>query len=414
MSSSALANLVLFFPLAVTIFIASRISAGWAVSNHRSRLGSAIVTVIKLMLVFAVVGLCCRNSITSTIWLLLAGGSLTLIAIKNRELKRSAFMLTLFHCAHDAEQVHSIAASFHEENTGWLKRRCRRLLRALPRVNNWGRAVEIANLVRGPRNILALRVLCQLGKPGLVRRTMMRGESLESLIDTLLGRLFTLFGFIFGFIILVLLEVYIVPTFERLLQEMQVPVPSNFLWFTQNQLLINCLLATVALLATLIACVIFCLYLFPNTRTFGPQRLIFRSYFRALSFEALAETSQGDANLVQAIEQVASVHPIPAESVKMLQAARNVTAGMNTGAAFLKARMANRSEAAMLDMSLNQRSLAGMFSQLGRHRLDRCLDWYAALVQLSLIAIILAMATLVGLMAYSVLEVLVLMIERLT
>ena len=411
MTNYSLANWVLFFPIAVTVFIAMRITGGGAVRSEHALFRNTIELLIKLSIVIAIVGICCRASMVGTLWIFLVLGSLVVIAIKNREMMRSAFLLTLFHCAHQSNHVQTIARSFVDENQGWLKRRCLRLLRTLSLTSDWGQAVEVAGLVRGTRHKLAIRMLSRYGNPGLVRHQMVHGDAADNFVETLIGRLCLMLVSLKCLVIVMMIETFIIPTFVKLFQEFSAELPFMLRWFNSYYSEISALAIVVPLFALCAMGVLCLLYAFPNALTFGPQRWLLLSYFRALTFEALGETCKAGTNLVDAIRQVASVHPVDWESRGLMRAAKRIEAGMNPGAAFRAAWVAGRREAAMLDSSLNRQDLSKIFAQLGTQRFDRCMIWYAWIAQIGVVLFVFALAIVVGSLAYAVISALSEMIK---
>ncbi len=406
MTNLSLANWVLFFPLAVTIFIAMRITGGAAVRSEQALFRNAIELLIKLSILISVVGICCRGSIVGILWIFLAVGSFIVIAIKSREMKRSAFLLTLFHCADQPNHVQMITRSFVDENQGWLRRRCMRLLRVLSLTSDWGQAIEVAGLVRGTRHKLAIRMLSRFGNPGLVRRQMVHGDAADNFVETLMGRLCLMLVSLKCLVIVILVETFIIPTFVKLFKEFGAELPFMLQWFSNHYREVSVLAIAIPFLALCSAGAVCLLYAFPHALTFGPQRWLLRSYFRALSFEALGETCQAGTNLIDAIRQVAAVHPVDWESRGLMSAANKIEAGMNPGAAFRRVLMAGQREAAMLDSSLNREDLSKTFAQLGNERFDRCMIWYAWIAQIGVVLFVFALAIVVGLLAYTVITVL--------
>lgn len=406
-----LANWTVFFPIALSLFVAMRLTVG-SIDSSRPTLYRAVSSaLVTLLLVLSIVGICCRFGPLSLIWLIAVGGMLIVLAIKHRDLKRSAFLLTLFNCAEQPSTVFTLASSFAAENSGWLRRRCQRLKSVLQRTGDWGMATEAAGLVRGARQRLALRLFSRLGKHGLIRREIQFGHASEGLVDSLLMRLLVALLSGWGLIIVSLLLIFIFPTFAKMQQEFNNEESYALAALQEHQELALLLSNSVPAVLTLIACGVSIVYLFPNLLAKRPLVWFFRSYYRALTFLGLAEIADDDQPLNNIFRKLAEIHPVSIESNKLARVARQIEQGMTARNAFRKTGFLNRSEARLLELALEQHHAGWTFRQLGEICMERCLRRYSVIVQVVMVLITLVIAAVVGVFAWATLEFLTSLIE---
>ena len=90
-------NWFVFFPLAFSLFVAIRLAEG-SVDRRQTQLGQlAVRGLIGLLFLFAVLAVGLRASPLGLAWIGLLAVFAVVIAVKNRRLKRSAWLMTALH-----------------------------------------------------------------------------------------------------------------------------------------------------------------------------------------------------------------------------------------------------------------------------------------------------------------------------
>ncbi len=438
MLNALTSNWFIFFPLAVTLFVALRLAEGSRDSGPRSLSLNFVRLLILSLFVFALLGVGLRGNPLGFIWLFLSGGLVVVLFWKRRRLERSAVLLTALH-AHDASQQMTVSESFWSENSGWLRRAAAGLRSDLLVGNSWHQSLEKRKVARGIYEKLSLRLAAAYGPQPHLQNTaspasnvQVKTRTTRSLSDfdmrapfvveaeaeRLMGRLLLFVWMFFGMIPLVLFYIAGVPTFFTMLREFGQPTPpalqlvgsiSNGTSMSIWSWLAVALLTGFALF--LLAALV--LWLFPHWLQRFPLRWLCGDYYRNAGLLALAHAIEYEPDLTAACRATSRLVPMKSVARRYELAAHGLTSGYKPHEAFRNAGLLDRRDAENCQLGLDGRDPGWCLQQLASWKLERMLRRYSLLVQLLVVVFTLLLACLVGLLAVGLFQMLSDMIRSL-
>ncbi len=439
MLSVLTSNWFLFFPLAVTLFVALRLAEGSRDSGQRSLSLNFVRLLILSLFVFAFLGVGLRSNPLGLIWLFLCSCLVTVLFRKHRRLERSAVLLTALQ-ALDASQQMTVSESFWSENRGWIRRTAGGLRSDLLLGNSWHQSLEKRKVARGVYEKLALRLAATYGPqtqaadaaslsndvqvskqatrppPDLDMRTPFM---VEAEAERLMSRLLLFVWVLTGMAPLSVLLVYVLPTIFQMLEEFGQTVPpvmqilrsisdgssmSTWGWLAVAM--------TIGFALFLLGVLV--LWLFPQWLQRFPLRWLCNDYYQNVGFLALAHAIEYEPDLIAACR--ATTRLVPLKSVARLYelAAHGLTAGYRPHAAFRNAGLLGNREAETCQLGLDGREPAWCLQQLASWKLQRMLRRYSLLVQLLVVLFTLLLACVVGLVAIALFQTLAQMVWALS
>lgn len=424
-------NWLIFFPLAVTLFVALRLAEGSRDSGQRSLSLNFVRLLILSLFVFAFFGVGLRSNPLGFIWLFLSCCLVIVLFWKRRRLERSAVLLTAMQ-AHDASQQMTVSESFWSENSGWLRRAAAGLRGDLLLGNSWHQSLEKRKVARGIYEKLALRLAAAYGPQTLAidaSSTSSRAQVIkqptrsppdldmrtpfmvEAEAERLMGRLLLFVWVFVGMFPLAAFLAFVLPTIFKMLEEFGQTTPPALLivgsipagssMSVWGWLAVTMLIGLAGFLLSALA-----LWLFPQWLQRFPLRWLCSDYYQNAGFLALAHAIEHEPDLLNACR--ATTRLVPLESVAHLYelAAHGLASGYRPHEAFRNAGLLDPREAKICQLGLDGREPAWCLRQLASWKLQRMLRRYSLLVQLLVVLFTLLLACVVGLVAVGLFQTL--------
>ncbi|MEO8268850.1 MAG: hypothetical protein ABI557_03960 [Aureliella sp.] len=424
-------NWVIYFPLAVALFIALRLAEGSRDSGQRSLSLNFVRLLILNLFVFAFLGVGLRGNPLGFIWLFLSFCLVMVLLWKRRRLERSAVLLTAMQ-AHDASQQMTVSESFWSENDGWLRRAAAGLRSDLVAGDSWHQSLETRKVALGIYEKLSLRLVAaygpqtlaadapnpssaaQLSKQANLSRQdldMRTPFMVEAEIERLMGRMLLFVWVFLGMLPLAITLVFVLPTIFRMLEEFGQTAPpalqilgsvpasasvSTWVWLFAAMLIGFALF----LLATL------ALWVFPQGLQLYPLRWLCGDYYQNAGFLALAHAIEHEPDLIAACRATSRLLPVKSVAHLYELAAHGLSAGYRPHEAFRNAGLLDRREAETCQLGLDGRKPGWCLQQLASWKIQRMLRRYSLLVQLLLVVFTLLLACVVGLVAVGLFQTL--------
>jgi hypothetical protein len=428
MLNALTSNWFIFFPLALSLFVALRLAEGASDSGQRSLSLNFVRLFILSLFVFALLAIGLRGNPLGLIWLFLGSAFVVVLLWKRRRMERGAMLLTALQ-AHDQSQQFTVAESFWSENRGWVRRAAAGLREDLVLGTTWQQSLEKRKLAIGIYEKLASRLVATYGSQdrrasstenAQASNQSARAEpvfdmqaplAVETETELLLGRLLLFAWAIIGIPTAIVFIATILPTTVYLLQEFgQAEPPAlRFLgWLLsrvtmQNwgwQLAVVC----VGFLLPMLGIVL--LWIFPQWLQRFPLRWLCGDYYRNAGFMALAHALKHQPDLIGACHATAQLVPLKSVARPYELVAHGLAAGRKPHEAFRNAGLLSRRESAACQLGLDGREPAWCLQQLASWKLERMLRRYSLLVQLLVVLFTLLLACLVGLLAVALFQTL--------
>ncbi|MCC7337983.1 MAG: hypothetical protein IT422_23075 [Pirellulaceae bacterium] len=439
MLSVLTSNWFLFFPLAVTLFVALRLAEGSRDSGQRSLSLNFVRLLILSLFVFAFLGVGLRSNPLGLIWLFLCSCLVTVLFRKHRRLERSAVLLTALQ-ALDASQQMTVSESFWSENRGWIRRTAGGLRSDLLLGNSWHQSLEKRKVARGVYEKLALRLAATYGpqnqatdaasptndvqasKPAsdsLPNLDMRTPFMVEAEAERLMGRLLLFVWVFIGMAPLVVVLAFVLPTIFKMLEEFGQPIPAAMQLLGSIPAGSSISLWGWLAVATLIVFALFLLgacvlWLFPQWLQRFPLRWLCGDYYKNVGFLALAHAVEREPDLIAACRATTRLVPLKSVAHRYELAAHGLAAGRRPHEAFRNAGLLDRREAETCQLGLDGREPAWCLQQLANWKLQRMLRRYSLLVQLLVVLFTLLLACVVGLVAVGLFQTLAQMVWALS
>ncbi|MCA9157521.1 MAG: hypothetical protein KDA72_04295 [Planctomycetales bacterium] len=431
MLSVLTSNWFLFFPLAVTLFVALRLAEGRRDSGQHSLSLNFVRLLILSLFVFAFLGVGLRSNPLGFIWLFLSCCLVMVLLWKRRRLERSAVLLTALQ-AHDASQQMTVSESFWSENSGWIRRAAAGLRSDLLVGNSWHQSLEKRNVARGVYEKLALRLAAtygpqnqvtdaasptsdvQVSKPAtdaLPALDMRTPIMVEAEAERLMGRLLLFVWVFIGMGPLVVVLAFVLPTIFKMLEEFGQPVPPAMqilgsIPAGSSMSLWGWLAATAFIGFALFLLVAWGLWLFPQWLQRFPLRWLCNDYYKNVGFLALARAIEHEPDLIAACRATTRLVPLKSVAHRYDLAAHGLAAGSRPYEAFRNAGLLDRREAESCQLALDGREPTWCLQQLASWKLQRMLRRYSLWVQFLVVLFTLLLACVVGLVAVGLFQTL--------
>lgn len=405
-------NILLLFPVAMSLFVVLKIAQGAKDSQGTSFAEYLVRGLLIAMFLFSTFAVGFRTNVLAIAWSLLVVGLLFVLYWKNRRLRRSAVLLTSMN-ADDLAERQFVADAFVNESHGSTRRRAKRLRRNLAIGMPWAEAVENSGIAKGVFERLALRLQARYGR----KQNCDDGDSLiaqaghiESEAERLLGRLT-----LFSWIILIMPAIsfflfFIVPSINNMFEEFGLQLPPAFLFVSSSSSAskfgIPILIGAIVFLLFSTLVVGMLLWMFPSFLQANPFRLLCRDYFRNVGFVALASAIEHENDLATACEDASELIPLEFLSAGYSLAGESIRKGMPLSLALHSAKILTQREQERCIVALDSHNPAWGFRQFALQRCERMLQRYSVLSQILFIVLTLVAAAVVGLFSVSFIQVL--------
>ncbi len=405
------ANLVVLFPLAVSLFVAMRLGEGMIGGSRTGWVRSIAYIVIGLMITLSIAGVLIRIGVFGLIWLAGLSIVIVIIGIRSRALGRSAMYHSL--ATVDADRNYALMAQdFITHNAGSVRRRAKRFLRSLDQLGDWSAAMESSRIAQSPSEKLSCRAKKRYGDNlEQVSLPLVRASQVQQEAERLLARMYPIPVAVLGFVVLGLIMWRIIPKLAEILEEFNIELPmaiskvinisetifSSHWWFFFA-------MALLALAAASAFNVI--AWIFPLLAQRYPLRLLTKPYYRSLGLLSLSIAMKRQPEVRSACQSAASLMSVSFISDKLQQAGKLIELGQPPASALLGASMISRQQAALLQSAESAQNLPWAIEQIANTTVERTLRFYAISSQILVVALVLVLAAIYGYFASAIVEAL--------
>ncbi len=404
-------NLLLLYPVAFSLFVALRLSEA-ATDGRRVTAGVHVVrSIVFILFVFALIGIGCRSTVLSILWVFLFAMVSIVLLIKQSRLNRAVVTMTVLGCR-DLPRIQRAVGYAAEEHGGGLGRRLRRFSRLMLNNVPWSRALEMTGFCRGSYERLAARLAERFGT--VVETSDEAGGPLriELELERLLSRLsllgwISLFGPVFLFYQLV-----VVPILIKMLQEFDIPIPLA-IQILRGEFGIGWISVAAGAVVIGMLMVGVLVWFFPRLTLRWPLRWLASAYYRSLGFVAFSKVAERVPSLIDACRETAALVPAEHIAKQFRVAAARLERGETPAMALAGAGLVRGERLGDFDSILSTTGLGWATLQLANSEVERMLYRYSLVMQFLIVAFTLVFAVLVGLVAVGMFEALAGMIESL-
>lgn len=394
-------NWFILFPLALSMYIAMRLSVGSTDSQRKSLLGSVVRSSTVMLMWFAFMAVGFRGWL-GFVWLFLIALLGLVLFRKRRRLERNVMLYAAMNVQQPASQA-ALMEYFCQEPVGQLPRIAHRVLSDIGGGIQWGRTLEKRRVGRGVYEVLSLRMLDRYGRRD--SSTLQSGErtplQIEAEVERLLARFSVFFWVLLAAPIIMLLLTFIVPTFNEILDEFGIEVPFAFTLFRGTGSMIAVAIAFLSLSILAIGAVVIAVWLSPRLLQAWPMRLFCGDYFRSVGFSALGLVSQHEPNLASLFSSTSDVVPVDFVARQYALVATKVDQGQPLPSALVDSRLLSRRELQAFRFDLSGPDAIWALRQYASWRVERMLNRYSLFVQLLVVGLTLVLAGVVGFIGYA-------------
>jgi hypothetical protein len=406
-------NLLVLYPIAFSLFVALRLAEA-TTDGRKVTFGVQVVrSMMFVLFAFSLIGIACRSTILSILWVFLFSLTAVVVLIKQSRLNRSVITMTVLGCR-DLPQIQRAVVYASEEHSGGLGRRLKGMSKLLLNNVPWSRALERSGFCRGSYERLAARLAERFG--GSLSDGDGEGVDgrlrIENDLERMLSRLsllawVSLFAPVFAFY-----KYRVIPIMVRMLEEFELPIPSAMVILQGDFYLgwISGAVVTLVMLAILLAALV---WFFPRLTLLWPLRWLSRTYYRCLGFVAFSRVSEHVPNLIAACHETAALVPAGHIASQFRGAAMRLERGESPVMALAGAGLVQRERLGDFESILSTSGLSWATQQLANSEVERMLNRYSLLIQFLLVVFTLVFAALVGLVAVAMFQVLSGMVESL-
>ncbi|MEM7473628.1 MAG: hypothetical protein AAF483_01410 [Planctomycetota bacterium] len=412
-------------PIALSLFVAVRLSLGSMDDAKNSWMLIAVRVAIALMLLLGFLSIGIRSQWIALVWLVVMGIMGLLLLWKRIRMQRDALLLSAMQ-AENLQQQQSLLQYIRAESFLWLKWKASSLASDLAIGRQWPVALEVRSVATGVYEKLALRLRCFYGdsdQDQLEASQAISPLQIEAEAERLIGRLMLLVwtATLLPVIIFYIVN-YVIPTFKEMFEEFGLDLPDTMLTTISFSdmaaysglgflmLLVPPLLLGIAFFALLIWICPFLL----QTPVF---RWICPEYFNNLGFAALSRVVEEERDLGKAFEVSANVIPVSFVANRYRAVALHLRQGEELESAVAKAGIIKSSELALFRETAETADLRQdpiwCLRQLASWRVERMLTRYGILVQVAVVVLVTLMAIIAGMFAIGVMSSLSIMIQSL-
>ena len=407
-------NCLILVPIALSLFVAVRLSLGSVDNARRSWLFSAVQASIVLMLLFGIFSLGFRAHGIALAWPVLLAIAGFVVLWKRRRLERDA-MLQMAVQVNDLERQQALATFLAEHNVGWLRRRARELQEDLASGVSWFLALEMRGVARGAYERLALRMQHLFGKQkdeDVAPSQVMSPLNVEMEAERLFGRMMVLFWFVKVGPILGLMAWLILPTFVDMFDEFGIEMTGAM------QLLISLSDLSVSYFAVpvfvfvwwilMLSGIALLIWLFPAVLQMPVFRWLTGRYYYGAGFVALSRALEEEKNLPEAFDCSSRLVPVGFVAANFRQIAERLRSGEELAAAMQKSGTVARRE-----MELFTEDVVGVdwardpvwgLRQLSAWKVERMLARYSLLVQVCVFWVTILTGVVIGFFGLAVIS----------
>ncbi|GAB5405884.1 MAG: hypothetical protein Aurels2KO_41150 [Aureliella sp.] len=396
-------NWFVLFPLAVSMYVAMRLSLGSQDSYRRSLLGTVVRVAMVMLMWFSFLAVGFRGWI-GAVWLAAILVLGFVLFCKRRRLERNVMLYCALDVLQPTEQ-RSLMQCFSDEPIGQLPRLARGVLSDLDKGMAWGEALERWNVGRGTYEVLSLRLLDRYGSQEVSLETTaeMTPIQVESEVERLLARFSVFFWVLLAAPIFGLIATFIIPTFREMFQEFDIEVPWALnLLSGQGTPVLSIVLALLGLLILAVGAVAVVTWMFPSMLTVWPLRILCRDYFRSVGLSALGMVARRESDLKTLFETTSEVVPVDFIAKRYNRAAQKIQQGQPISDALTQSGIVSRRELGDLIGQLSGPDAIWALRQYAGWRVQRMLGRYSLLIQALIVGLTLVLAVCIGTIAYGV------------
>jgi hypothetical protein len=408
-----LSNWLMFYPMAISLFVALRLSQATTDSRQVSASILAVRSTLVVMLLLTLISVGTRSTPLSLMWLLIAGSCGTVLYIRQRQMSRAAVTMTLLSCD-NLIQLRRAATFIQEEQSGWLRRRINRFLALIDSGVEGTVALEASRMTLTAYERLTARLSHQFGRADASQQDLLAPLRVAYEYERLLGRLGILAWCLGIAPIFVLYQIFVIPTLLQMLEEFGISAPWALNVLVQQSRLVIFVAAIIPLALLCIAGTAVLLWLNPVFTQWLPLRWLCGTYYRSLGAIAFARVARHTQEPVSALRQTSQLLPIRYLSEKFDHAARRVEMGDSVAKAMASANLLPANYLGNFSAELDTAGLAWATEQLATWDTDRTLNRYSLLIQCLLVGVTLLFAGFVALVCVGMIQTLTEMIHQLT
>lgn len=393
-------NWFILFPLAVSMFIAMRLSLGSQDSYRRSLLGTIVRVAMVMLMWFSFLAVGFRGWI-GILWLAAILVLGFVLFCKRRRLERNVMLYSALDVLQPTEQ-RSLMQYFADEPMGQLPRLARGVVSDLDKGIPWGGALERWNVGRGIYEVLALRLLDRYGTQEVSLETSaeMTPVQIESEVERLLARFSVFFWILLAAPIFGLISAFIIPTMKEMFDEFGVELPWMFSLVSGRATpVLSVILVLFGLAMLVLGAVVVGAWMFPSMLTTWPLRLLCRDYFRGVGMTALGVVARRESDLKTLFETTSEVVPIEFVAKRYARAAQKIQQGLPLSDALTQSGIVSRRELGDSILQLGGPDAIWALRQYASWRVHRMLGRYSLLVQVMIVGLTLVLAVCIGTIA---------------
>ena len=384
-------NCLILVPIALSLFVAVRLSLGSVDDAKRSWMLNAVQGSIVLMLLIGVFALGVRAHRTAVAWPVLLAIAGFIVLWKRRRLERDA-MLQMALQADGLEKQQALATYLAEHNVGWLRRRARELQEDLAAGVSWFMALEMRGVAQGVFERLALRMQHLFGKQKEEKTAPSHALSpmhVEMEAERLFGRMMVLFWFVKVGPVLGLMAWFILPTFVEMFDEFGIEMTRSMqllVWL--SDLLASYFGVAIFLFVwwiLMFSGIALAIWLFPAVLQMPVFRWLTGRYYYGAGFVALSRALMEEKKLPEAFDCCGRLVPVGFVAAKFRQTAERLRSGEELAAALQRSGAVPKREMELftgnvVGVDLARDPVWGL-RQLAAWKVERMLALYSLVVQ---------------------------------
>jgi type II secretory pathway component PulF len=419
-------NWSVLFPIGVVNFVFCAALFPARRIGKPTRVASLIQLFAWTLLGVSIVGISSRLNVTDFIYAVPVCMALVALRTNGNVCKRSAANQALILSGSDVDLRKAIAKRLIQVHRGQVRRRSHRFLELTNLDVGFNEAARRSKLVREPHERWLIGLIVRFGEMQETRKILGCNSPWFECTQRLSERanafkwMAALFVVSSGY--LVSLQLFaIFPMMRRMLSEFGIDdshagelgrsslVGSNgavdFLLMEIRDPLTSWY--GVPLLCLFVSPILF-VFLLQTCRPFHTMIVAWwmRPIYRAWTLRGISEAMATERNIVTLLQSCSDIHPVSAIRKQLSRLVTGIESGMSVPKSMVQSRLIRGSQQSLVALAKEPQQLAWTLGQIAERNFHRWIGWYALLLDLLSVAIILSMAFMVGYLACIVFKVL--------